>query len=432
MSVTAPVEASVEPQSFTLENGMEVVVIPDRRVPVVTHMVWYRVGAADEPPGKGGIAHFLEHLMFKGTDTIEDGQFSRIIARNGGQDNAFTSWDYTAYFQRVARDRLETVMEMEADRMRNLRLSEEAVTTERDVILEERSSRVDNQPSSILRERMSAATFINHPYGQPIIGWEHEIEGLGREDAFSFYDRFYAPKNAILIVAGDVSAEELRPLAEKYYGVIEAGEKVERIRPQDPPSILPKRLTYADARVRQESLSRWYVTPSRNTAEPGEAEALEVLADLLGGGPTSLLYKELVVEQKVAASVGISYGRDAVDNTCLFLSAIPRPGVSLGDLEAALDATLAQFLESGAEEAAVTRSKTNIVDTFIYAQDSQQALAYTVGVGLTTGLDLEATMAWTDAVEDVTLEAVNGAAQRYLVAQGSVTGHLVMAPESPS
>ncbi len=211
---------------FTLKNGLQVLVIPDHRAPVVTQMIWYKVGAADEPPGSSGIAHFLEHLMFKGTDLIPTGQFSKIIARNGGEDNAFTNHDVTAYFQRVAKDRLPKVMEMEADRMANLRLSEEDVATERKVILEERRSRVDNDPGSILQEQMMAALYANHPYGIPIIGWEHEIRALDREDALSFYRRFYAPDNAILVIAGDVEPEEVRRLAEETFGKLAPSDKV--------------------------------------------------------------------------------------------------------------------------------------------------------------------------------------------------------------
>ncbi len=212
--------ASTRVSEFRLSNGLQLVVIPDHRAPVVTQMIWYKVGAADEPRGSSGIAHFLEHLMFKGTDTIPPGQFSKIVARIGGEDNAFTNHDVTAYFQRVAKDRLPTVMAMEADRMANLRLTEEDVATERDVILEERRSRVDNDPGSILQEQMMAALYENHPYGVPIIGWEQEIAKLDREDALRFYKRFYAPNNALLVVAGDVEPEAVRQLAETTFGKV--------------------------------------------------------------------------------------------------------------------------------------------------------------------------------------------------------------------
>src|SRR5687767_14633984 len=229
---------SAEPRAseFKLSNGMEVVVIPDHRAPVVTHMVWYKVGAADEPPGVSGIAHFLEHLMFKSTEKIGTGEFSKIISRLGGQDNAFTGNDITAYFQRVSKDRLKTVMEMEADRMVNLRLEEKEVLTERQVILEERRSRVENSPSAILDEQMNAALYMSHPYGIPVIGWEHEMAKLSPADAMAFYKRFYAPNNAILVVTGDVTADEVKALAEETYGKIPSNKQVTWLpRRQEPP-----------------------------------------------------------------------------------------------------------------------------------------------------------------------------------------------------
>jgi zinc protease len=207
-----------EPETFTLDNGLEVVVVANRRAPIVTHMLWYKVGAADEPPGKSGIAHFLEHLMFKGTDTLGPGEFSDIIARNGGQENAFTSYDYTGYFQTVAKDRLDIIMKYEADRMTNLTLSDEVVLPERDVVLEERRSRIDREPGAQLGEALRAVLFLHHPYGVPVIGWEEEIRGLTSADAIDFYRRWYAPNNAVLIVAGDVDAEEVRALAETHTG----------------------------------------------------------------------------------------------------------------------------------------------------------------------------------------------------------------------
>ncbi|MEM6440520.1 MAG: pitrilysin family protein, partial [Pseudomonadota bacterium] len=228
--------AAPKVDSFALPNGLMGVVIEDRRAPVVTHMVWYRVGAADEPPGKTGLAHFLEHLMFKGTDEIPDAEFSKIIAANGGQDNAFTAQDYTGYFQRIAADRLGLVMKMEADRMRDLRLNEDQVRTERDVILEERAQRIDVNPGALMSEQRSAAMFLNHPYGLPLAGWRHEMEALTMQDALDFYRTYYAPNNAFLIVAGDVSVEEVRALAEVHYGPLAASENLPaRVRPMEPP-----------------------------------------------------------------------------------------------------------------------------------------------------------------------------------------------------
>src|SRR4029079_14081619 len=260
---------------FTLGNGLQVLVIPDHRAQVIPQMIWYKGGAADEPPGSSGIAHFLEHLMFKGTDAIPPGQFSKIVDKNGAEDKAFTNHYTTAYFQRVAKDRLPTVMAMEADRMANLRLSKEDVATERDVILEERRSRVDNDPSSILQEQMMAALYANHPYGIPIIGWAHEVAALDRDDALSFYKRFYAPNNALLVVAGDVEPDEVRKLAEETFGKLPPhGGLNGRSRPPEPEHQAPLRVELEDARAGRMTVQRYYLAPSYASAAPGAAEAL--------------------------------------------------------------------------------------------------------------------------------------------------------------
>ena len=248
--------ALFNPETFTLDNGMQVVVVTDRRAPVVSHHVWYKVGSADSPPGKSGLPHFLEHLMFKGTENLAPGEFSEIVARNGGNENAFTGSDYTGYYQTIARDRLELVMEMEADRMTNLVLDDAAVLPERDVVLEERSQRVDNDPGSRLAEQLNAAQYLNHPYRLPVIGWRHEMESYTREDALDFYRTWYAPNNAVLIVAGDIDAEELRPLAERYYGAIPRRDVPERVRVQEPPQQAAREVELIDPRVRQPSWSR--------------------------------------------------------------------------------------------------------------------------------------------------------------------------------
>ena len=245
LSWAVPAFATGEITEFTLNNGMQAVVIEDHRSPAVVHMVWYRVGAADEPPGQSGIAHFLEHLMFKGTETLADGEFSQIVEANGGTDNAFTSWDYTGYIQRVSADRLDLLMEMEADRMRNLVLDPAVVTTERSVILEERAQRTDSSPGALFNEQMRASLYLAHPYRIPIIGWRHEMEGLTREMALAFYERFYAPNNAILIVAGDVDPAEVQALAETHYGPIEPTPGLgPRARPSEPPQIADRRVVY--------------------------------------------------------------------------------------------------------------------------------------------------------------------------------------------
>src|SRR6188474_3322289 len=288
---------------FILGNGLELVVIPDHRAPVVTHMIWYKVGAADETPGKSGLAHFLEHLMFKGTAKNPSGRFSQVVATIGGQENAFTSADYTGYFQRVPRDKLKSMMEFEADRMTGLELTDDVVRPELKVVLEEQNMRVANNPGARLGAQMDAALYLNHPYGRPVIGWRHEIEQLDREGALEFYRRFYAPNNAILVVAGDVTADEVRTLAEETYGKIPRfGEIKPRLRPQEPVQQAARTVTLADPRVTQPNVSRYYLVPSSSRARPGESEALDVLAHILGRGANSRLYQKLVEEKNIAVN----------------------------------------------------------------------------------------------------------------------------------
>jgi zinc protease len=426
-SLAASASGMFNPDSFTLDNGMQVVVIENHRAPVVSHWVWYKVGTADSPVGKSGLPHFVEHLMFKGTDEIPPGEFSRIVARHGGNDNAMTSADFTAYFQNIARDRLEMVMEMEADRMANLRLELEQVLSERDVVLEERRSRVDNQPSALWAEQLSAAQYLNHPYRLPIIGWYHEIESYTKEDALAFYDAWYAPNNAILVVAGAVTAEELKPLAERTYGQVQSREVPERTRLVEPPQIVERRIELAHERVEQPSLMRSYLAPSFATAEGGEAYALEVLAELFGSGGTSRLYRSLVVEQGLATSAGAFYRGSSLDLTTFRVYASPRPGGDLDALEAAIDAEIARLLEGGVTPEEVARVQKRMIAEAVYARDSLTTAVRVFGSALTTGSTIEDVEAWPERVAEVTPEAVLEAARLVFDRDRSVTGRLIPA-----
>ncbi len=409
-----------------LQNGLEVVVIPDHRAPVVTHMIWYRVGAADEPIGRSGIAHFLEHLMFKGTNEIPSGAFSKIIARNGGQDNAFTAQDVTTYFQRVSKDRLPLVMKMEADRMENLRLTTKDVTTERDVIIEERRSRVDSNPSSMLSEEMMSALYHSHPYGIPIIGWKHEMAKLSRDDALAFYRRYYAPSNAILVVAGDVEPKEVMALAKETYGKIAADTSTKRDpRPGEPPHRAPRRLTLADEQVGKLSMQRVYLAPSYATAKSGEAEALDLLMKIVGGGATSRLYKELVVKQQIASNAGGWYGGSGLDSTRIGIYAVAADGVSLEDVERGSDAVLAKVLEEGVTVDELERAKKSYISDYVYGNDSQSTLARRYGWALATGQSIADVEDWPERLAKVTVMDVTEVARKYLDLRSSVTGYLV-------
>jgi zinc protease len=410
----------------TLANGLEVVVIPDHRTPVVTHMVWYKVGSADEPPGKSGIAHFLEHLMFKGTAKNPLGHFRRVVASFGGQENAFTTTDYTAYFQRTSREHLATLMEFEADRMTGLTLSDEVVRPELQVVLEEQNQRVANDPSARLGEQVSAALYLNHPYGKPVIGWRHEIEQLNREDALAFYRRFYTPNNAILVIAGDVDAASVMTLAEQTYGkVAPRAATPDRVRPKEPEPVAERRVTLADPRVAQPSLNRSYLVPSYGSAAAGDSEALEVLAQVLGSGSTSRLYRALVVEKGLATNAGGWYQGTSLDASRFGIYASPRPGVALPQLEDGLDAVLADFLDKGVSAEELARVKTRMIADVVYDQDSQQTLARWYGSALATGTTVEWVRSWPERIRAVTAEHVKEAARRYLDKRRSVTGYLV-------
>ncbi len=422
-------EAKVfEPETFALDNGLQVVVITNRRAPIVTHMVWYKVGAADEAPGETGLAHFLEHLMFKGTDKLGPGEFSQILAANGGTENAFTSWDYTAYYQTVARDRLEIVMQHEADRMANLKLTDEVVAPERDVVLEERRSRVDNSPGAKLSEVVRAAQFLNHPYRRPIIGWEHEIRGLTTEGALAFYRRWYAPNNAILIVAGDVTGAEVRPLAEKYYGPLPAGEIPQRHRAEEPPQNAARAVKLESPQVRQPSVSISYLAPSANRGDSHYADALQVLDTIMGSGSTSRLYRALVIDQSLAANAGSGYGADRLDLTTFSFRASPRVGVEIEVLETALRAEIARLLAEGVTEQEVVRAKRRLIASAVYARDSLSTGARVFGTALTTGQSVAQVEAWPERVEAVTADQVNEAAKAVLRDAQSVTAHLLPEP----
>lgn len=427
-----PAQAKNHVSHFALDNGMEVVVVEDHRAPVVVHMVWYRAGSADEPVGQSGVAHFLEHLLFKGTDVLKPGEFSAIVAKNGGTDNAFTSYDYTAYFQRVAADRLELMMQMESNRMINLRLDESDIATERDVILEERNSRTDNNPSALFNEQKSAALYLNHRYGVPVIGWRHEMEELSLEDALSYYGTYYSPNNAILVVSGDVTPENVRLLADRYYGMIPANPNLpkERLRSQEPPQTAERRLVFRDARVAQPYVARSYLAPERDSGAQEKAAALAMLADILGGGQTSVLARKLQFDQKLVVYAGAGYGGGSLDSTSFDLVVVPSPGVTLQEAEIAMDAVLVEFFQTGVDSEHLKRIKNQLRAAEIYAQDNARGVADRYGRALTQGLTVQDVEEWPAVLQAVTESDIMQAAKEVLVLKHSVTGWLTSEEES--
>jgi zinc protease len=419
----APIGSDVA--DFTLANGLEIVVVPDHRTPVVTHMVWYKVGSADETPGQSGLAHFLEHLMFKGTAKNPAGRFTQVVATLGGQENAFTTADYTAFFQRIARGHLEEMMAFEADRMTGLVLSDENVLPERKVVLEEYNMRIANSPDARLGEQISAALYLNSPYGRPVIGWHHEIEQLTRADALAFYHRFYTPNNAVVVIAGDVSPDEVKAMAEKTYAKVpRVAEVPPRARPQEPQPAAPRTVMLADPRVAQPSMQRVYLVPSYAKAKQ-DAAALEVLAHVLGRGQTSRLYRALVVDRHVAINAGGYYQGSALDETSFGVYALPQPGTAFPVVESAIDDVIADLVKNGVSAEELDRVKTRMIADAVYAQDNQAALARWYGTALATGQTVKDVQGWPDLIRSVTADEVRDAARKWLQPRRSVTGYLV-------
>ncbi len=429
LAVSGPVAAD-EVTSFTLDNGLDVIVIEDPRADIAVNMVWYRVGAADEPPGVSGIAHFLEHLMFKGTETRAAGEFSDIVEREGGRGNAFTSWDYTGYFQRIASDRLELMMELEADRMHNLAFTDADWLPERDVILEERGQVVESRPGRLFGEQLYATLFQNHPYGIPIIGWREEMRELTDADAMAFYERHYGPNNAILVVAGNVDPDEVRAMADRHYGAVPENPAItERQRPQEPLVLSDRRVEMSDSRVAQPYVMRYYTAPSRGSGDQGEAAALQVLAELLGGSPeTSVLGRALQFDERLALQTAAFYRATNVDDATFGLVVVPVDGVELAEAEAEMERVVAEFLDDGVDAEELERVKTRLRADEIYGMDSAQNRARQYGVGLSVGLGVEDVRDWPAALQDVT-EADVMAAARDLFARHHVTGWLMEAEE---
>lgn len=417
--------ALFNPESFTLANGMQVVVVNNPRAPVVTHMVWYKVGAIDEAEGQSGIAHLLEHLMFKGTENFGPGEFSRIIAKHGGRDNAFTSRDFTAYHQTIAVEQLELVMKMEAERMVGLKLDPKLVGAEIDVVMEERRSRIENDPASLLRERIDATLFVSHPYRRPVIGWANEIAAMQYDKIIEFYRQYYAPNNAVLVVAGDINAAKLKPLAEKHYGKIPANSSIARKNFEEPPQITARRVELSDLKVRQPSLGIHFVAPSYNWGDRKHIYPLQVLAQILGGGSNSVLYRRLVVEQGIAAGASVHYDSDMIGPSKFSFSLTPNPGQDMNKLETAVRQEISSILANGIKEEDLTRAKRTLKSDAIYTRDSAASAAHILGSAILVGIPIAEIEAWQEHIDSVTKPEIEAAARQVLRWEASVTGVLL-------
>lgn len=411
----------------TLSNGMAVAVISDHRAPIVTQLVYYRAGSADENDGNRGIAHMLEHMMFQGTANIPGDDFRDTIARFGGRENAFTSPDTTSYWQTVGKEALEVVMRLESDRMQNLVIDEAAFLSEVEVVKEERRERYETSPGGPFGEAVSAAAYLAHPYRYPIIGYMHQIEVVTIEEALDWYDKWYSPANAILVIAGDTTLAEVLPLAEQYYGVIPAGVTQPWSRAVEPPQLAERRIIFRDERVRQPSFGRSYLAPAR-TARDGVAPALTVAAEILSGG-TGPLYQGLVVDQGVAASAGAYYSGNARDWGRFGVWVAPNRDSDVAEMEAAMDAMLAKILEQGVSQSDLELAQHSIASGLIFARDSVSRLARRVGGGLIVGLTVEEITGWSTEINAVTVEQVNAALRQVLDRRQSVTGIMLPVDE---
>ena len=410
---------------FILPNGLQVVVLPSSRAPIVNQLVVYKVGSADEVYGKTGIAHFLEHMMFKGTASIGPTEFSRIVSKNGGRDNAYTSFDTTGYYQIVSPDRLEMVMRMEADRMANLRITEKELIPERQVVLEERRMRIENSPGALLGEAVQELMFGRQkPYGMPISGYVDDVKRLNIHDLTAFYTKWYAPNNAVLIVAGDTTADQVRKLAEKHYGPI-ASRKIEpRRRPGEGASDLPQRVTRADARVAEPRWTRNYLAPSYFKGETQHAYALQVLARLLGGAETSRLWRSLVDERKLALSASASYSPASLGLTSFDVSVHPAPNTPIAEIESAVGGLLGKLIDDGVTAEEVERAQNQLLAAAIYSQDSLQSGPRIYGSLLGIGGTIADIDAWPQRIAAVTPAAVVAAARHVWRPDGLVTSVL--------
>ena len=427
----SPVAAQrFEADTVTLPNGLQVVTVPNHRVAAVTQMLWYKTGAADDPRGKSGIAHFLEHLMFKGTHANPPGTFSAQIAQNGGRDNAFTTEDYTVFHETVAKDRLDLVMRLEADRMTGLAIDDTVLLPERDVILEERRMRIDNDPSALLGEQLMAGLFLNASYHNPTIGWEHEMRGLGTADALAFYRDWYTPNNAVLIAAGDVEPGEVRTLAERHFGPLVARSVPSRLRLDEPPHHAAVRLEMKSPRVAQPSWRRLYLAPSYRAGASQHAYALQVLAEILAGSAGSRLNQALVLDKGLALTVGAGYSPSALGLTDFGVYATPKPGVPISDLEAAVDVEVHRLIEHGVEPDEVAQAAKRMQAAAIYSQDSLTGPANIIGTALAVGRSLHDVTVWPDRIGNVTSADVLAAARAVLVERNSATG--ILLPEHTS
>ena len=405
--------ALANPFQTTLANGMKLIVKEDRRAPSVVHMVWYRAGAMDEPEGVSGVAHVLEHMMFKGTKAVGPGEFNQRVAALGGRDNAFTSKDYTAYFQQVPPAHLDTVMALEADRMQNLELTDEAFAREIEVVKEERRLRTDDQPRALVYEQLMATAFQAHPYRRPVIGWMPDLQAMQAEDARTWYRRWYAPNNAWLVVVGDVDHQEVFRQAEQHYGAVAARALPARRISTEPAQRGPRSaVVRAPAELPYLAMA-WQVPALRDPAADREAYALQVLAAVLDGHDGARLNRHLVRDARLAVSAGAGYDGSGRGPALFYLDGVPAPGHTMDELEAALRTELQRIRDTGVSAAELARVKTQAVASRVYKRDSLMGQAMEIGFLEAAGLSWRDEERLLEGLRAVTAEEVQAVARRY-------------------
>jgi zinc protease len=413
---------------FQLANGLRVVVIEDHRAPVVMHAVVYDVGGADEVTGKTGLAHFFEHLMFKGTTKYPQGQFDALLDENGVEHNAFTSLDNTVYYERASPALLELLMDLESDRMQNLVLTLEILKSERKVVQEERRQRTDSDPYGNAVEKLNMKMFKLHPYGRPIIGWAEDVAKLTLDDAITFYRRHYMPAKALVLVVGDVVPADVKKLAEQYYGPLKNPAFVEQFqRPEEPPRQTAERLDLEDPRIAEAWLLRMYQLGSNRTVTPKDAAAFDVLAHILGSDSQSRLTKQLVTSEAVATSVSAHYGGSIGDYGQFHVSASPRSQVAIEELEKRVDWVLRDIVEKGVSPEELQDTKNAVEAYNIYQRDNPVSLALTIATAMSNGKTSNYLDIVNAQITELTPADIQNAAKSVLNINTSVT--LILRPK---
>ncbi|HIJ85293.1 MAG: Peptidase PpqF, involved in biosynthesis of pyrroloquinoline quinone [Magnetococcales bacterium] len=416
----------LESEDLVLDNGLRVILVREPKAPVVMTQVWYRVGAVDEVDGKTGLAHMLEHMMFQGTREVAPGKYSRVIAQNGGEDNASTGWDYTNYWSKLPSAQLDLALRLEADRMRNLVLDAKKLESENLVVREERRMRTDSNPQGRFSERFRSFFFQDHPYGRPIIGWMKDIEGHTLKDLESWYRQYYSPDNAVIVIVGDVDFVQAKTLVRTYFGAFKPSGREWKARlPQSQEVIGNRRLVESDPAARAPVFSISWPAPSYTFGNFEDIYALDLLATVLGGGGSSRLYRHIVVEQQKAVSAQTQYGGSSLGVETFDVFADPRDGLSVAVLEQAVFEEVGALMETLVSDEELQRAKNGVLAERIYARDSIDHLAVMIGQMSVNGLDWRRLVDdYPKKIQEVTAQRIREVAMRYLSRDKAVVGIL--------